>query len=70
MSTGGDFLFDIAVQEDIKVTEFKEKLAEKLRADGPESYRECVGEHLRVRECGAQSAFPPVLSHVLYVLVK
>ena len=49
-------MFDIAVQEDIKVTEFKEKLAEKLRADGPESYRECVGEHLRVRECGAESA--------------
>ena len=23
---------------------------------GPESYRECVGEHLRVRECGAESA--------------
>lgn len=49
---GGEFLLDMTVQEDILMTEFKQKLAERLREDGPEAYRECVGEHLRVRECG------------------
>ena len=49
---GGVHLLDMMVQEDIMVTEFKQKLAERLREDGPEAYRECVGDHLRVRECG------------------
>ena len=49
---GGVHLLDMTVQEDIMITEFKQKLAERLREDGPEAFRECVGEHLRVRECG------------------
>lgn len=49
---GGEFLFDMAVQEDIMITELKQNLAEKLRAEGPEAFRECVAEHLRVRELG------------------
>ena len=49
---GGEYLFDMTVQEDIMITEFKQNLAEKLRQDGPEVFRECVGDHLRVRECG------------------
>jgi|EP01043_Picozoa_sp_COSAG02_P038991 hypothetical protein len=49
---GGEYLLDMTVQEDIMITEFKQKLADRLREDGPEAFRECTGEHLRVRECG------------------
>eukprot|EP01045_Picozoa_sp_COSAG04_P012836 COSAG04_NODE_881_length_9663_cov_30.524258_4_plen_483_part_00 len=49
---GGAHIFDMDVQEDIKVSELKERLAEKLRAEGPPDLREATGPLLRLREIG------------------